>query len=57
MWIISNFLTHGNLSGWSTKGYKTCPLYNQDVSFDSLHNKICYMGHRRYLPMNHHGAK
>lgn len=28
MWIINNFLTHGNLSGWSTKGYKTCLLCN-----------------------------
>ena len=52
-WTINDFLAYGNLSGWSTKGYKACPVCNEDVSSNSLHNKICYMGHRRYLPMNH----
>lgn len=25
LWTINNFPAHGNLSGWSTKGYKACP--------------------------------
>jgi len=53
MWTINDFPAYGNLSGWSIKGYRACPVCNEDVSFDLLHNKICYMGHRLYLPINH----
>ena len=32
LWTINDFLAYGNLSGWSTKGYKACPVCNEDVS-------------------------
>jgi len=50
---INDFSACAMLSGWSTKGYKACPL-----SADSTHSymfggKICYLGHQRWLPHNH----
>ncbi|KAI9194235.1 hypothetical protein LWI28_004295 [Acer negundo] len=32
MWTINDFPVYANLSGWSTKGYKVCPVYNGDSS-------------------------
>ena len=55
LWTINNFSAYENLSGWSTKGYLACPICNRDAS--SLHLKhgwkICFMGHRQFLPANH----
>ena len=53
MWTINDFPAYGNLSGWSTKGYKACPTCNEDASSQHLHSKIGYMGARRFLPENH----
>ena len=53
MWTINDFPAYANLSGWSTKGYKACPVCNGDTSSQLLRSKICYMGHRRYLSLNH----
>ncbi|KAK2647305.1 hypothetical protein Ddye_014794 [Dipteronia dyeriana] len=53
MWTINDFPAYGDLSGWSTKGYMACPVCNEDTSSRKLRSKICYMGHRRFLPMNH----
>ncbi|XP_052294335.1 uncharacterized protein LOC107178912 isoform X1 [Citrus sinensis] len=53
MWTINDFPAYGNLSGWSTKGYKACPVCNVETSSRKLNSKICYMGHRRYLPHGH----
>nr|XP_048328552.1 uncharacterized protein LOC125422128 [Ziziphus jujuba var. spinosa] len=53
LWTIHDFPTYGTLSGWSTKGYKACPTCNEDTSSQALRSKICYMGHRRYLSINH----
>ena len=47
------FLHFGDLSGWSTKGYMACPICNDQTCSQLLRNKICYMGHRRYLPKDH----
>ncbi|KAL5807332.1 hypothetical protein ACOSQ4_030065 [Xanthoceras sorbifolium] len=57
MWTINDFPAYGNLSGWSTKGYKACPICNEETSSQPLRSKICYMGHRRYLPSNHSWRK
>ncbi|XP_062020749.1 uncharacterized protein LOC133737149 [Rosa rugosa] len=55
LWTINDFPAYANLSGWSTKGYKACPNCGDDSSsFRLKHSqKICYMGHRRFLPINH----
>ncbi|XP_021829050.1 uncharacterized protein LOC110769375 [Prunus avium] len=53
IWTINDFPAYGNLSGWSTKGYLACPVCLEDTSHTKLRNKICYMGHRRYLRKNH----
>ncbi|XP_060190507.1 uncharacterized protein LOC132619696 [Lycium barbarum] len=53
MWTINVFPAYGNLSGWSTKGKLACPCCHKDTQSVSLHNKLCYMGHRLFLPMNH----
>ena len=36
LWTINNFFAYKNLSGWSTKGYLACPIYNRDASFSYL---------------------
>ncbi|WMV18529.1 hypothetical protein MTR67_011914 [Solanum verrucosum] len=53
MWTINDFAVYGNISGWSTKGKLACPCCHIDTQSISLCNKLCYMGHRRFLPMNH----
>ena len=53
LWTINDFPAYGNLSGWSTKGYKACPVYNEDISSMVIRSKICYMGHRRFFPLDH----
>ncbi|XP_076886075.1 uncharacterized protein LOC143535814 [Bidens hawaiensis] len=52
---ISDFPAYGNLSGYSTKGYKACPVCEKHTSSVRLRNckKVVYMGHRRFLPEDH----
>ncbi|KAM1948029.1 hypothetical protein ACFX15_008273 [Malus domestica] len=53
MWTINDFPAYANLSGWGTKGYNACPVCNEDGTSKRFSDKICYMGHRRWLPWNH----
>nr|XP_033511247.1 uncharacterized protein LOC104093175 isoform X2 [Nicotiana tomentosiformis] len=53
IWTINDFPAYGNLSGWSTKGKSACPCCHKDTQSTFLHSKLCYMGHRRFLPMDH----
>ncbi|WMV40449.1 hypothetical protein MTR67_033834 [Solanum verrucosum] len=55
LWTINDFPAYGNLSGWSTKGKLACPCCNRETFSKRLTNgkKQCYMGHRRFLPLNH----
>lgn len=55
LWTISDFPAYANLSGWSTKGKMACPNCNDSTdSFWLSHGrKFSYMGHRRFLPLNH----
>nr|XP_016477883.1 PREDICTED: uncharacterized protein LOC107799304 [Nicotiana tabacum] len=53
MWTINDFPSYENLSGWSTKGKLACPCCHKDTQSTSLRSKLCYMGHRRFLPMDH----
>lgn len=57
LWTVNDFPAYGTLSGWSTKGYKACPVCNGDTTSKGLRNKICYMGHRRFLPVSHSWRK
>ncbi|XP_062111616.1 uncharacterized protein LOC133823056 isoform X1 [Humulus lupulus] len=56
LWTVNDFPAYGNLSGLSTKGYQGCPIFVTNTKAIRLSNghKICYMGHRRYFPLNHH---
>jgi len=47
---------HMNLSGYSTKGHKACPICGEDTFFVQLRHerKTVYLGTRRFLPMSHH---
>ncbi|KAD6454288.1 hypothetical protein E3N88_08994 [Mikania micrantha] len=52
---ISDFSAYGNLSGYSTKGKKACPVCEDETNSIWLKNckKTVYMGHRRFLPTSH----
>ncbi|CAL8084900.1 unnamed protein product [Prunus armeniaca] len=41
------------VSGWSTKGYMACPVCKEDVTSSWHARKVCYLGHRRWLPWDH----
>lgn len=55
MWTISDFPGFGNLSGWNTYTALACPSCNYDAVGRRLRygKKNCFMGHRRFLPINH----
>ena len=55
LWTKNDFPAYVNLSGWSIKGKFACPICNKDCSSYQLQNgqKRCYMGHRRFLLVNH----
>ncbi|CAL2229426.1 unnamed protein product [Prunus armeniaca] len=55
MWTINDFPAYGNLSSCVVKGYKACPICGNDTPSHRLKNghKICYIGHRKWLPINH----
>ena len=59
LWTINDFPAYGMLSGWSTKGKFACPYCHKDTDFLWLKcgSKHCYMGHRRFLPMDHRWRK
>ncbi|XP_075095301.1 uncharacterized protein LOC142173579 [Nicotiana tabacum] len=55
MWIISDFSAYAKLSRWSTKGKLACPCCNYGTNSCYLKHsqKICYMDHHVFLPMDH----
>ena len=55
LWTINNFSMCENLSGYSTKVKKACPICNKDTISYRLKcgSKKCYMCHRRWLPQDH----
>ncbi|XP_062013977.1 uncharacterized protein LOC133730394 [Rosa rugosa] len=55
MWTINDFPANGNLSGYSTKGKKACPVCGVQTCSKWLVNgkKHAYMDHRRFLPHDH----
>ena len=59
LWTINDFPAYGMLSGWSVKGYDACPTCMSETSSHYLTHsrKICYMGHRRFLPSSNRWRK
>ncbi|XP_062102062.1 uncharacterized protein LOC133810687 [Humulus lupulus] len=53
LWTIHDFPAYGIVSGYSTQGYKACPVCEDDTSSFRIRGKTCFMGHRRYLCPNH----
>ena len=55
LWTINDFPAYGNLSGVSVKGYKACPVCLENTCSEYLKHsrKVCYMGHRKFLPTTH----
>ncbi|XP_062080241.1 uncharacterized protein LOC133784996 [Humulus lupulus] len=53
LWTIHDFPAYGTISGYSTQGYKACPVCEDDTSSFRIRGKTCFMGHRRYLCLNH----
>ncbi|KAI5342898.1 hypothetical protein L3X38_010774 [Prunus dulcis] len=53
MWTVNDFPAYAMVSGWSTKGYMACPVCKEDVTSGWLAGKVCYLGHRRWLPWDH----
>lgn len=52
---INDFPAYGNLSGYSVHGHSACPICEENTNFCQLKKskKTAYLGHRRFLPMNH----
>jgi len=52
---INDFPAYGNLSGYSVKGHRACPICEKNTSYHQLKygRKICYIGHRKFLKRNH----
>jgi hypothetical protein len=55
MWTINDFPVYADLSGWLTRGVKACHccMYSTRSTWLKHEKKYCYMGHRRWLPMDH----
>lgn len=55
LWAIHDFPALGTLSGCVTHGYYACPTCGEYTVAEWLpfSKKICYMGHRRWLPAKH----
>ncbi|KAF9589345.1 hypothetical protein IFM89_022825 [Coptis chinensis] len=59
LWTINDFPAFDNLSGWSTKGQLACLSCHEKTCSKWLQNgkKFCYMGSRKFLPLNHRYRK
>jgi len=55
LWTINDFPAYGDLSGCVTKGYYACPICSQNTCsrWLSKSKKVCFLGHRRFLPLQH----
>ncbi|XP_028965019.1 uncharacterized protein [Malus domestica] len=50
MWIVNDFPAYAMVSAWMTKGYLACPICKENVKSSWHARKVCYLGHRRWLP-------
>ena len=55
MWIIDDFPAYATLSCWCTKVMFACPCCNYRTNYLYLKQsqKICFIDHRVFLPMDH----
>ena len=53
IWCIHDYPALSTLSGRTTKGYFACVRCDKDPCCQALRGKICYIGHRRFLPKDH----
>ena len=53
LWTINDYPDYTMMSGWSTKRYKACPTCNEETPSVGIRSKIAYIGHRRFLDMDH----
>ena len=55
LWTLNDFPALAYLYGWSTRGTYACPSCAGSTKSFYLTNgkKMCYMGHRRWLPQGH----
>jgi hypothetical protein len=53
LWCVHDFPALSTLSGRTTKGYYACTHCDKDPLSLSIRNKLCYIGHRRYLKRTH----
>jgi hypothetical protein len=53
IWCIHDFPALHTLSGRITAGYQACVRCDKDPCSKRIRNKICFIGHRRFLPPNH----
>lgn len=51
--IINDLPAYGTISGYATKGYKTCLDCLDDTPSFGIRSKVSYMGARRYLSLEH----
>jgi hypothetical protein len=52
---INDFPAYGNLSGYTVKGHKACPICEDKTCYHQLKhgNKTVYLGHRKFLDRYH----
>ncbi|XP_039775588.1 uncharacterized protein LOC120643130 [Panicum virgatum] len=53
IWCIHDYPALSTLSGRVTKGYYACVRCDKNPCSRRIRNKICYIGHRRFLPRDH----
>jgi hypothetical protein len=53
LWCIHDYPALSTLSGRTTKGYYACIHCDKDPLSRAIRNKLCYIGHRRYLVKTH----
>ncbi|KAM6572621.1 hypothetical protein CsatA_016701 [Cannabis sativa] len=58
LWTISDFITYESLSGWSlSTGFRSCPICQRFTNCLIIRDKVCFLGHRRYLSPGHSWRK
>nr|XP_051197060.1 uncharacterized protein LOC127310421 [Lolium perenne] len=53
LWCIHDYPALHTLSGRATTGYQACVRCDKENCSKKLRNKICFIGHRRWLPLSH----
>nr|XP_051202323.1 uncharacterized protein LOC127315924 [Lolium perenne] len=53
LWCIHDYPALHTLSGRATAGYQACVRCDKENCSKKLRNKICFIGHLRWLPLSH----